>query len=274
MIQCRPLYQAFSHLAVSLTFVLSSSIFAQSTRQPKKFEITDNSFFIEEAFNQERGVVQHIFNALRSRGRAAVPNTWDFTFTQEWPLDGMRHQFSYTIPASSTDNQDSGLGDILLNYRFQAAEEERNGFAMAPRLSVILPSGSERKGFGQGSPGVQVNLPVSRQVSDFYFHFNSGGMWFPGASSEFQSYNLGGSVIWRTNARLNLMTEFVAFAERSRIDERTSWQYPALVIPGFRSAIDVGSTQIVWGAGVPLGLSNATPPRGLFLYFSVEHPFK
>ena len=272
----RPARLWLSAALAALILILAPvpALLAQGASKPKKFEITDNSFFIEEAFNQERGVVQHIFSALRSRGRDSDPNTWDFSFTQEWPLSGMRHQFSYTIPGSSTDNQESGLGDVLLNYRFQAAEEERNGFAMAPRVSFIIPTGSERKGLGEGSPGMQVNLPISRQVSDVYFHFNTGGTWFPGAASEFHSYNLGASVIWRTNSRLNLMTEFLGLAERTRADERTAWRYPVIAVPGFRTAIDVGSTQIVWGAGVPLGITNAAPPRGVFLYFSVEHPFQ
>jgi len=60
--------------------------------------IADNSFLIEEAYNQERGVVQHISvwqRDLRSRA-------WAFTFTQEWPLSTQTHQLSYTIPLQRT----------------------------------------------------------------------------------------------------------------------------------------------------------------------------
>jgi hypothetical protein len=46
--------------------------------------IEDNSFLIEEAYNQEPGVVQHSFSMAyngdsRRRG-------WSFNFTQEWPV--------------------------------------------------------------------------------------------------------------------------------------------------------------------------------------------
>src|SRR5262245_1643983 len=50
--------------------------------------IRDNSFLIEEAYNQEPGVVQHIFTGsfgLDDRGGPRT-RTWDLSFTQEWPL--------------------------------------------------------------------------------------------------------------------------------------------------------------------------------------------
>src|SRR6185437_8242001 len=48
--------------------------------------IADNSFLIEEAYNQEAGVVQHISTFSRPNGGGA----WDYTFTQEWPFRGMK----------------------------------------------------------------------------------------------------------------------------------------------------------------------------------------
>ena len=66
---------------------------AQATAPPPiKWEILDNSFLVEEAFNQERGIVQNIFTWTRGRDR-----TWNATFTQEWPVPGMTHQLSYTV---------------------------------------------------------------------------------------------------------------------------------------------------------------------------------
>src|SRR5215475_14453949 len=57
--------------------------------------IQDNSFLIEEAYNQEFGVVQHISSFTRFWDS----KDWVYTFTQEWPVPGdPRHQFSYTLP--------------------------------------------------------------------------------------------------------------------------------------------------------------------------------
>ena len=69
----------------------------RSAAQESPEPIADNSFLIEEAYNQEPGVVQHISNFARPEGGDA----WDFGFTQEWPLGGMRHQLSYTVPSST-----------------------------------------------------------------------------------------------------------------------------------------------------------------------------
>ena len=41
---------------------------------------------------------------------------------QEWPLAGQKHQLSYTVPLAHTDDpllNDTGIGDIALNYRYQ-----------------------------------------------------------------------------------------------------------------------------------------------------------
>ena len=48
--------------------------------------IQDNSFLLEEAYNQEAGVVQHISAFQRMRG-----GEWIATFTQEWPAPGQTH---------------------------------------------------------------------------------------------------------------------------------------------------------------------------------------
>ena len=72
--------------------------------------IQDNSFFIEEAYNQEEGVVQHINSFLRQHN-----GDWVYTFTQEWPLFSQQHQLSYTIPVQrlgSAPHGGTGLGDI------------------------------------------------------------------------------------------------------------------------------------------------------------------
>src|SRR5437667_1598099 len=119
----------FFSLAMSLLMTLlgafdapgaSDSASAESRRNVDG--IRDNSFLIEEAYNQEPGVVQHIFNASYSVDRRAGLNDkiWNLTFTQEWPVFSQTHQFSYTIPyrfIETGGRSHNGVGDILLNYR-------------------------------------------------------------------------------------------------------------------------------------------------------------
>jgi len=62
--------------------------------------IQDNSFLIEEAYNQEAGVVQHILNIVHRANRhaGAKSDEFSFVFTQEWPAFSQTHQLSYTAP--------------------------------------------------------------------------------------------------------------------------------------------------------------------------------
>jgi len=73
--------------------------------------IKDNSFLIEEAYNQEWGVVQHISAFSRVEGGGE----WVYTFTQEWPVPNERHQLGFTLPVlglGSGPKSNTGLGDV------------------------------------------------------------------------------------------------------------------------------------------------------------------
>src|SRR6266508_4143081 len=133
--------------------------------------ISDNSFLLEEAYNQEPGVVQHISAWQRALRSAA----WAFTFTQEWPVGTQTHQLSYTIPVQRTESPSTtGLGDAALNYRYQLRGAEEP-VAIAPRLSLLLPTGSSARGLGTGHVGVQLNVPVSVALAPWLVsHWNAG----------------------------------------------------------------------------------------------------
>src|SRR6188472_2431100 len=114
--------------------MLLAGLPASGYAQEKKFQITDNSFFVEEAFNQERGIFQNIFIWARSR-----EGLWNGSFTQEWPAPATTNQFSYTIPFAGGGASER-FGGVLLNYRCQLLEEGGRRPAFAPRFSVILPT--------------------------------------------------------------------------------------------------------------------------------------
>src|SRR4030095_7303821 len=101
----------------------------------------DNSFLVEEAYNQEFGVVQHIQSFTRTWESGA--EDYVYTFTQDGPLNpAPRHQLSYTILALHNESVPAsgfGIGDIFLNYRYQLVKNDT--LALAPRFSVILPTG-------------------------------------------------------------------------------------------------------------------------------------
>jgi hypothetical protein len=252
--------------------------------------ILDNSFFIEEAYNQEARVVQHIqtIHWTRDRRDGETAHAFTYAITQEWPLGGQRHQLSYTIPyrRAGCGGRTSGIGDVQVHYRLQALEEHAKRPALAPRFSIILPTGNEDRGLGAGTPGVQVNLPASKKVARVHFHLNAGASVFPdaritlasGARSprhDLLATNLGFSAILLMSERLNFLLELATSTEESiGASGETEEEVLTLISPGLRFAIDrKDGGQWVFGAAVPLGLSDAEDDSGMFLYTSFEHPF-
>ena len=250
--------------------------------------IEDNSFLIEEAYNQEPGVVQHIFSAAynndsRRRG-------WTFNFTQEWPVFSQDHQFSYSVLSYHfVDGSDRvyGVGDILLNYRYQALEEGEIKPAFAPRFSLVLPTGNRDRGTGNGVVGYQWNLPFSKKLgSRFVMHANFGLTYLPharvrlGGSTgplsprhSLVSYNVGASGIFAVFSRFHLMLEWVGEFEESITDSgKTTMAFQPVISPGFRGAVvNEENLQVVVGAAAPIGLNRKADNYGALLYLSIEH---
>lgn len=243
-------------------------------------EIQDNSFLVEEAYNQEDGVIQHIQSFQYFKG-----DNWQYTFTQEWPVPGQTHQLSYTIPVEKIkgDGQnDTGIGDVALNYRYQAVMKE--GMAFAPRFSLILPTGDREKGFGTGTVGYQVNLPLSVRLSDrFVTHYNLGFTFTPnskdpgGAKADTLATNYGASVIYLASKNLNLMLEAAGTSEQIVVaSAATAAENSLFINPGLRYAIDCNVKdmeffQIVPGIAFPIGIGPSKGEYGVLAYLSIEH---
>jgi DtxR family transcriptional regulator, Mn-dependent transcriptional regulator len=241
------------------------------------FRIVDNSFFVEEAFNQEVGVVQNIFGTTRLGG------AWAASFTQEWPIASQKHQFSYTIAFADGHFR---VGDALLNYRYQALSEGPGRPAFSPRASLVIPSGNVEAGRGNGSYGLQVNLPFSKRHGSIYWHWNAGLTWLPSAESpiaaatrssdrtSLMSPSLAGSAVYAVRPMFQLMLENVLIFQRSFEGIGTSRNTLYTLSPGFRGGWNVGDAQIVTGAAVPIAWAGGNADAGVFLYFSYELPFQ
>jgi hypothetical protein len=260
-------------------FVTASAAAQSAEQQP----IQDNSFLIEEAYNQEPGVVQHINTFTRLWNS----EDWVYTFTQEWPLPmDWRHQLSYTLAGVSSGSHPAagaGFGDIALNYRYQLVGNGETRTAFAPRLTLLLPSGSAKDGRGVGGVGWQANLPLSVVVNrSVVTHWNLGGTLVPrardgaGHHATASGYNFGQSIIWLMRPNFNLMLETAYSGSQSVIgQERTTWANSLLVSPGIRWAWNLShGLQIVPGIAVPVGVGPSHGDKGIYAYLSFEHPFR
>jgi len=245
--------------------------------------IQDNSFLIEEAYNQEFGVVQHINTFMRLFNS----KDWTYTFTQEWPLPvDARHQFSYTLAITrpgAFSHSGGGIGDALLNYRYQLIGNGDTRFAFSPRFTLMLPVGNPHLGRGVGGVGLQTNLPLSVVLSrHLVTHWNAGATLVPhacnahGDRAAATGYNLGQSFVWLTLANFNILVETSFSSAQAVIGiNRTAWSNSMYLSPGVRWAHNFASgLQIVPGIAIPIGVGPSAGEKGVFLYLSFEHPFR
>jgi hypothetical protein len=258
-----------------------SAASAEPTDGNRPFEIVDNSFLVEEAFNQEPGIFQNIFGLLRTRTRE-----WAAAFTQEWPVTSVRHQLSYVLVIDA-DGGSAHFGDIAVNYRYQLRGAE-SGVALSPRVSLLLrPDGDA--GLDFGAVGLQFNLPASKQVGDFFFHGNAGLTLYPSVESsvfpaplELQAPKsvalldpfVAGSVIVRVRPMFNLMLEGVlvsteAIVARGETDRTQSFT----LSPGARFGWNIGAQQLVLGVALPITREDSETATSAFAYASWELPF-
>jgi hypothetical protein len=267
---------------ICLFALMCATLMAQPAPQGPEPGIQDNSFLIEEAYNQEFGVVQHISSFTRFWDS----KDWVYTFTQEWPVPGQRHQLSYTVAvqhSGSFPGSGAGFGDSLLNYRYQLIGSGESKVAFAPRASLVLSTGDSSVGRSAGGSGVQTNLPLSVVVAPkLVTHWNAGATFIPNATNNagdqaFASgYNLGQSFIWLAKPRFNVMLETVFSASQAvSAPDRTEWNRSLFINPGVRWAYNFKSgLQIVPGIAIPIGAGPSAGEKGLLLYLSFEHPFR
>jgi hypothetical protein len=258
-------------LAIAL---IVAPIGASAQTAPGVPGIADNSFLLEEAYNQEPGVIQHISSFIRFG-----EGDWSYAFTEEWPAPSQAHQLSLTVPVVAAGGH-SGLGDGAVNYRYQALDGSRGGIAFSPRLSVLVSTGDAERGLGSGGTGLQVNLPVSVQRGTrFVTHSNLGATWIPNArgadraTASARGFNAGQSVIWLARPTIHPLLELAWTRAESVVGpDRTESANALYLSPGVRWAHNLKSgLQIVPGLAVPIGIGPSSGDTGLLLYLSFEH---
>ena len=260
-----------------------SAIAPNVARNDTPPKIQDNSFLVEEAYNQEFGVVQHIQNFQRYWDS----KDWVYTLTQEWPVDASpRHQLSYTLAALHSGEQPAsggGFGDVMLNYRYQLVGDGEARTAFAPRLSVLLPTGDYHFGRGVGGVGIQGSLPLSVVLTrKLVTHWNAGTTIIPnarnaaGESAATFGYNFGQSFVWLVQPRFNVLLETVFNrSQQVTTPQTTDWTSGVLLSPGIRWAYNFrNGLQIVPGIAAPFGVGPSAGEKGVFLYLSFEHPYR
>lgn len=281
---------------IGFFIVVIQSLFAQMPDTGRKsyssfgpMELEDNSFLMEEAFNQGMGVIQNISTLTFD---AADP-VLKYSFTQEIPITDKGHQFSYslyyTIKANERGSR-SGFGDLVLSYRPLLLDED-NWMMMIPRFSFLIPTGDAAASLGTGGLGLQFNLAITKRLSkSIVTHYNVGVTRYLSynhyslvneqktltSQRNITNKNAGASVVWHATAMLNVMLEFVSSFDKSINDDgKIKPDNLHLLNPGIRYAFEVNNMQVVPGIAAPLDFKRGNIPHAqLMFYLSFEPSYK
>lgn len=233
----------------------------------------DNSFLVQEAYNQDEGVVQSILS-VELASWDSDERDWLIDLSQEWPLFSSDHQVSFVVPVEVIEgNGDSasGIGDVGLAYRYQLVRESERWPALAPAFQLSLPTGDESDGLGNGSVGYQLTLPLSKVVSDrIALHANAGASYVHVQGADLDDYSVGASAVYALAPELNLLLEWVAASEQSVDDGRSDRDFVSRLSPGTRYALTLAGGQLVLGLAAPIGTTSESPDWGVFVYVSFE----
>jgi hypothetical protein len=249
--------------------------------------IEDNSMFLEEAFNQEKGIIQHINNLV-------VPSTeedeMEYSYSEEIHIT-RRSQFSFSlhIPIErSIGNTEtaSGLGDTYFSYRYTIMDKY-DPVMIIPRITLIVPTGDAQQSLGDGAWGSQLAVAVTKRLHrKLVTHFNVSYTLLSGAERYFydesvlvahrtrnlSQKSIGVSGVYLAGKSINFFVEALAtrdedISSNGKIVAETSF----VLNPAFRFGFDIGSAQIVPGFGLPFFFQqDERQSTGLFFYLSLE----
>jgi hypothetical protein len=229
-------------------FTFASLLLLLSAAAPRRgggpSPIEDHSFMLESGWNRDDAALQ--VNSFFLNGATSLE------LAGEWALSSPGHQLSYTIPIYRDVH--AGLGDVLVNYRYQLVGKAGSRVGVAPRVSLILPSRDAR--FGERSSGLQFNVPVSVAVtSRLTSHTNAGGTWFRDLGAK--ELNLAQGLSFEVTKRMALTMD----ASFTRCDEAS---HLLVLRPGIQFSIDgPGGVQIAPALAFPNG-------RGVLVSVAIE----
>lgn len=241
--------------------------------------IEDNSFLLEEAFNQEWGVYQFI-QKYQTAERAG---TYEYVFENEIPISDKVHQFSWELPFSrGEDVGHGGVGDLSLNYRIQPLNKD--GFLLAERVGLIVPTGDVNTGAGNGVYGVEFMQAATITIGDRWMnHWNFGFSVLPNAKSAehdkrrtISGASGASSLIYLLRDDFNILFEALLESGQSVNPDGSKTTETSLTLnPGIRWAWDLDwkETQIVPGVSFPTEMLNDRTEHGVLFYLSIEPKF-
>jgi hypothetical protein len=245
-------------LALIGALLLAPALHAQMVDEALR-ALQDNSFLVEEAYNQEKGILQHSGLFIRDTEH----DDWSLQLRTDVPIGSIMQQVSLVVPIEG--NGDTEVADVRLDYRYQLTGNRNSVWAVAPRLSLILPTGDEER--GHGKTAIEFVLPVSKVINRWLVsHTNFGGRGDFEEDFLVAELIAGQSFIFALNRNVHLMLE----ASLQEEEEHTE----IFVSPGVRFGWSTtNGVQFVAGIGVPVGIGHSSGEETVLGYLSIAHPF-
>lgn len=235
--------------------------------------IEDNSFLLEEAFNQKKGEYQFI-----QKYHTSATGYIEYVFEVEAPLSDETHQLSLDISRIRPEEiPASSFSDLNLNYRYQALNRE--DMILTEKVGLVLVTGKVENETSNGALGFQLMQVATFKLSEKYInHWNLGTTVIPqaetpGGEKTILEFTGGTSLINNYSDRLNFLLEAVLQTfESYDEDKNVNNELRFYLNPGLRYAwnFDFKRTQVVPGASIPVQYSDGEIRPGIFLYLSVE----
>jgi hypothetical protein len=109
---------------------------------------------------------------------------------------GVPYQWVWTYQSGTQTGRENGVGDVSLDIKWRFFEKD--GWSLAVKPGVTLPSGDDERGFGNGRMTYKFFLIGTKEIAPFAFHVNLGyirnessgdderNIWHASAAAEFE----------------------------------------------------------------------------------------
>lgn len=253
-------------LQILILLLLTSSLTA--------FGVVDNSFFLEEAYQQPAGVYQFIqtFQTFEKGGG------YNYAFAAEIPITDLIHQFSITTARAREDGLQSSTGDTTLNYRYQPYN--RDGKLVTERFGLIVPTGSVKQKTSNGVYGFEFMQAATIIFSDRWAnHWNLGMNLYPRAKftdttkrTTLTEVKAGTSWVYFFKDDLNFMLELFFQTSQTLVDDKQETSFAFILSPGVRfgKSYNWKEMEVVPGIGFPVQFEESETDLGMLVYLSFE----
>ncbi len=143
------------------------------TQGKGNFQIEVNSEFStdeERVFDEDTG---EAVTGKTTGGEVASILSYGLTDDIDVVL-GVPYVWAKTEIDGDVDSDEDGISDISIELKWRLHEKDGLGFALKP--AVILPTGDEEKGLGNGKASYGLMFITTKEIEPWAFHLNLGYM--------------------------------------------------------------------------------------------------